>query len=119
VGGCGKERPATIPISGQVTIDGQPPGGYGKIFFTPTHAASGYSKRPATGTFAPDGSYRVMSWEVDDGLVPGHYTLSVRPLDPAKTRIPDRYQQDTTSGLEVEVPVDQGDVVFNIDIVTK
>src|SRR5882672_5631587 len=78
--GCGgTDRPKTIPISGIVTIDGKAPGEGGKIFFTPTAAAAGYSKRPASGSYTGEGHYRVMSWAPDDGLVPGHYTVNVVP----------------------------------------
>ena len=101
-----------------MTIDGQQPGEFGKIFFTPTQAADGYAKRPASGSFDLDGSYRVMSWEPDDGLVPGHYTVNVFPADQAKTNVPAKYQQSSTSGLEVDVPLDQSKIDFNIDIRT-
>ena len=115
--GCGgSNRPTTIPISGKVTINGQAPGEGGKLYFTPTQAAEGYPKRPASGAFVADGPYRVMSWEVDDGLVPGHYTVSVVPVDPNKTKIPTKYHQNTTSGLEVDVPTDQSSIEYNIDV---
>ena len=118
--GCGgNDRPKTIPISGVVTIDGKAPGEAGKIFFTPTEAAAGYSKRPASGSFNAEGHYRVMSWAPDDGLVPGHYTVSLGAVDPVKTAIPRRYQVGATSGLEVDVPVDQDQIEYNIDVSTK
>lgn len=118
--GCGgSDRPKTIPISGTVAIDGQPPGEGGKLYFTPTTTADGYSKRPAHGTFTADGKYRVMSWEVDDGLVPGHYSVSITPVDPNKTRIPKKYQENASSGLEVDVPMDQRRIQFDININTK
>jgi hypothetical protein len=120
LGGCGgSDRPTTIPISGRVTINGQPPGERGRLHFTPTQAAEGYSKRPASGTFDLDGSYRVMSWAPDDGLVPGHYTVSLMPGDYNKTSIPNKYHQSGTSGLEVDVPMDQDRIEFNIDVRTK
>lgn len=118
--GCGGTgRPKTIPITGRVTFDGQPPGEYGKLFFTPTQAADGYSKRPASGTFTPEGTYRVMSWEPDDGLVPGHYTVNLMPSNPGATKIPDNYLQSSTSGLEVDVPIDKTQIEYNIDVVTR
>lgn len=116
VGCTGSDRPKTIPITGRVTIDGQPPGENGKLHFTPTEAAEGYVKRPATGGFGADGVYRVMSWSPDDGLVPGHYTVNVMPGNPNKTRIPKRYNDSGTSGLEVEVPMDQDQIEYNIDV---
>ncbi|HEY4233329.1 MAG TPA: hypothetical protein VGM76_07870 [Lacipirellulaceae bacterium] len=118
--GCGApERPKTIPLDGHVTIDGKAPGEDGKIYFTPTAAADGYSKRPASGSYNPEGHYRVMSWTPDDGLVPGHYTVSVVPNEPDKTAIPAKYQQSASSGLELDVPVDKGKIEFDINVVTK
>jgi hypothetical protein len=119
VGCLGSDRPKTIPITGRVTIDGQPPGERGKIHFTPTEAAEGYVKRPAIGGYDDDGVYRVMSWTPDDGLVPGHYTVNVMPGNPNKTRIPKRYNDSGTSGLELDVPVDADQIEYNIDVVTK
>lgn len=118
--GCwGNDRPKTIPISGVVTIDGQPPGEGGKLFFTPTEVAEGYNRRPASGSFNSQGNYRVMSWTPDDGLVPGHYTVAIAPGDSARTKIPRKYIQSATSGLEVDVTVDQSSIEYNIDILTK
>jgi hypothetical protein len=60
-----------------------------------------------------------MSWVPDDGLVPGHYTINIVPGDPTKTVIPARYRQSVTSGLEIDVPMDQGAIEYNVAIVTK
>jgi hypothetical protein len=60
-----------------------------------------------------------MSWEPDDGLVPGHYTIGVVPVDPTKTAIPARFHQSATSGLEVDVPVDQSEIEHDINVTTK
>jgi hypothetical protein len=118
--GCGgTDRPKTIPIDGHVTIDGKAPGEAGKIFFTPTAVAAGYSQRPASGSYNAEGHYRVMSWAPDDGLVPGHYTVSVLPNEPEKTAIPAKYNAGTSSGLEVDVPVDKSKIDFDINVVTK
>ena len=117
--GCGNDRPKTIPINGLVTIDGKEPGEVGKIFFTPTKAAEGYATRPASGSFNAQGKYRVMSWAPDDGLVPGHYAVSVNPVDPNKTAIPAKYQQSHSSGLEVDVSADEPKVDFDIDVHTR
>ena len=119
VGCADSDRPKTVPISGRVTIDGQPPGEFGKLFFTPTQAAEGYVKRPASGSFDPEGNYRIMSWEPDDGLVPGHYTVNIAPVDMQATKVPQKYHQSDTSGLEVEVSPDQRQVEYNVDIRTQ
>ncbi len=120
LGGCGENgRPKTIPVTGRLTIDGHEPGEFGKLFFTPTLVAEGYNKRPASGSFNSDGSFSAMSWAPNDGLVPGHYTIKIMPADLAMTKIPKRYQDSSTSGLEVDVPVDQGKIDHNIDLLSK
>lgn len=60
-----------------------------------------------------------MSWEPDDGLVPGHYTVSVTPADEMNSKLPSKYWQSNTSGLEVDVPIDQGKIEYNIELSTK
>ena len=118
--GCGgSDRPKTIPISGRGTIDGTPPGEFGNLFFPPPRAADGYVKRPASGSFSDQGSYRVMSWAPDDGLVPGHYLVAVTPADPATTKIPEKYHQSGTSGLEIEIPFDVKKVEFDIPVSSR
>jgi hypothetical protein len=120
VAGCGGSgRPKTIPITGVVTIDGKEPGEGGTLYFVPTKAAEGYAKRPANGSFNNQGKYRIMSWEVDDGLVPGHYTVNLVPGDSAKTAIPVKYRSNTTSGLELDVPADQRKIEYNIEVHSK
>ena len=118
--GCGgNSRPKTIPIQGRVLVDGAEPGEFGKLFFTPTQPAEGYDRRPASGSFGPDGVYRVMSWEPDDGLVPGHYTVNVQPADANKSKIPVRFRDSGTSGLEVDVPLDKSVIEFDVRVETK
>lgn len=118
--GCGgSDRPQTIPITGRVTLNGQPPGEVGKLFFTPTQPAAGYEKRPATAGYTADGTYRVMSWVPDDGLVPGSYTISVMPSDIAASKVAQKYRQSGTSGLEVDVPADGDQVEFNIELTSE
>jgi hypothetical protein len=120
LGGCGgADRPKTIPISGKVTFDGQPPGEGGKLHFTPIEVAAGYSKRPASGAFTAEGPYRVMSWEPDDGLVPGRYTVTLMPGDLNTTKIPAKYQESSTSDLVVDVPLDKDMVEYDVNIVTR
>jgi hypothetical protein len=116
VGCSGSDRPKTIPITGRVTVNGQPPGEKGRLHFAPTQAAEGYSKRPAGGAFGVDGVYRVMSWKPDDGLVPGHYRVSFKPGNPNTTKIIQKYQDAGTSGLELDVSPDESSIVYNIEL---
>jgi hypothetical protein len=60
-----------------------------------------------------------MSWEPDDGLVPGHYTVSLVTGGANPPKIPEKYQTSGTSGLEVDVPVDDSQIEYNIDVRTN
>jgi hypothetical protein len=96
-------------VSGTVTLDGAPIGP-GFLVFVP---GSG-GRNPANGTIQPDGSYELKTANTS-GLHPGKYKVSVTILDQpevppgersyevAKSRIPTKYNDIISSGLEFEV----------------
>jgi hypothetical protein len=96
-------------VSGTVTLDGNPIGP-GFLVFAPVEGGT----NPANGAIQPDGSYQLKTANTR-GLNPGRYTISVTILDQpdvppgersyivAKSRIPERYNDLSTSGLEFEV----------------
>ena len=99
--GCGDGRPARVPVSGIVTIDGQPLE-FGQVVI---HAAS---HRPAIGKIGPDGRFTLSTYELGDGCVPGSHAVSVSGmeiLDPRTVRwhAPKKYQDANTSGLALDV----------------
>ncbi len=95
-------------VSGQVTLDGNRIGP-GTIVFAPMGAG-----RPATGSIDETGSYS-MNTSREVGLGAGKYkvAVSIRELPknvkrgdrppPGKLLIPEKYEQNTTSGLEYDV----------------
>lgn len=123
--GCGPDRPATVPVSGVVTIDGQPPPGEGTIYFAAAEAADGYPLRPATAQFDASGYYETTTFEAGDGLIPGRYKIVVHcwqtppNMDgrPVVSYIDDRYGSAGTSGLEdLEVAADAGRLEYDLDL---
>jgi hypothetical protein len=96
-------------VSGTVTLDGQPIGP-GFLVFAP---AAG-DTNPANGAIQTDGSYELKTAN-DAGLNAGKYKVSVTILDQpdvppgersyvvAKSRIPEKYSDMTTSSLEFDV----------------
>jgi hypothetical protein len=96
-------------VSGRVTLDGNPIGP-GSLVFVP----EGGETNPANGAIQPDGSYELKTANTE-GLRAGKYKVSVTILDQpdvppgersyivAKSRIPSKYNDITTSGLEFEV----------------
>ena len=76
--GCGNsDRPKTVPVSGSVTFEGEPPEYPGALFFAPLEAAEGYPRRGGRALFGTDGRFEATSFEEGDGLVPGTYRVRV------------------------------------------
>lgn len=73
--GCAKEtdpnRPATYPVTGTVTLNGEPVEG-ATVVFQKTDRSHG-----AVGETGPGGSYSLTSFEANDGAVPGEYLVSI------------------------------------------
>ena len=68
------DRLPTAPVSGVVTLDGQPLE-MGSVTFVPQDG----SRRPATGRIQSDGSYRLGTYDDDDGALLGSPTSMSSP----------------------------------------
>ena len=108
--------PKTAPVSGTVTLDGQPVAG-AVVRFTP----DGTRPVMAYGLTQNSGQYRLTTYEKGDGAVPGKYAVTVvfkkttgpatDPTDPAAApgaaqetwSAPKKYSDPKTSGLWAEV----------------
>jgi len=104
--GCGDGRPARVPVSGIVMIDGVPLT-RGSIKLVPAHG------RPSFGEIGSDGRFTLTCYDGADGALPGKHRIQIdanRPISNKKTEIftPKHYNDFRTSGIEVEVtqPVD-------------
>jgi hypothetical protein len=96
-------------VSGTITLDGKAIGP-GFLVFAPLAGGT----NPANGAIQPDGSYELKTANTA-GLRPGKYKVSVTVLDQpdvppgersyvvAKSRIPEKYNDVNTSGLEFDV----------------
>jgi hypothetical protein len=121
-GGCATDdpHPATVPVEGKVTYQGQPVP-KGTITFQPDGG------RPGVGEIQPDGTYRLSTFGDKDGAVPGTHKVMIlantgdptkMPSSPGyvapKDLIPKKYSDLTTSGLEVTVSKDKK--AYDIDL---
>jgi hypothetical protein len=104
--GCGDGRPARVPVSGNVTIDGALVT-RGNIKFVPENG------RPSFGQIGADGRFTLTCYDGNDGAIRGKHRVQVdanRPISEKKMEIftPKKYADFRTSGLEVviEKPVD-------------
>ena len=125
--GCGPGRPATIPVSGSVTLDGQPVAA-ATVLFQPV---SGVPGRAIT---AADGSFTLTTFTDGDGAIVGRHQVAVSKLSLSGVAIddagvsgpgiageaketwhtPKRYATPAESGLEVEVLEGMGPVTLEL-----
>jgi len=100
------------PVSGQVTLGGQPLQD-ARLFFHAVDSSQSIQLRPRAFAEA-DGSFQVTTYSANDGAPAGKYTVTVSwlgPLDGVKEddedllpeRLPRRYQNPSQSGIEIEV----------------
>lgn len=106
VGSACKRNPRVVPVSGTVLYNGKPLP-FGSILFQPDKGQN------ALGEIQSDGSFKLSSYALDDGAVPGRHLVSVSCYEgqrgggagtsPGKLLIPLKYTRLGSSGLSAEV----------------
>jgi hypothetical protein len=76
VAGCNHAPYPTAPVSGTVTIDGQPMTG-GMVMFAPVAKDGLNSGRPAFAEIQADGRYTLRTYSDGDGAVVGEHWVSI------------------------------------------
>ena len=99
--GCGDGGPKIVPVSGIVTIDGQPLT-YGHVQVLP----SGW--RPASGRIGGDGRFTLTTTAANDGCAVGTHPVAIlasESLTPEtmKWHAPQKYADSKTSNLTVTI----------------
>ncbi|MCC6127173.1 MAG: hypothetical protein IT426_19600 [Pirellulales bacterium] len=113
--GCGDGRPRRVPVSGRVSIDGQPlTAGFIQVFPVKDRAAS--------GPIGPDGRFTLSTFDQDDGCVLGKHRVLVigsehQSAYVVKWLAPKKYSAVNTSGLWVEIagPTDNLEIKLTWD----
>ena len=106
--GCGDGRPRCYPVEGTVLVDGAPLSGTfdGTIRLVSADPDSKYG-RPATGRIDSNGRFTLTSFEDGDGCPKGRWKVELLVLETRGKklfyRLPSRYQNAATSGLQVEI----------------
>ena len=126
--GCGSSGPATVPVHGTVTWQGQPLDN-GTVVFHPVDVAADGLRRTPMAQLRPDGTFQMSTFAEGDGVMPGRYSVSIQSytegvvvdfIDPSKaskSRIPQRYTTPQTSGLTADVAPDADSVELQFDLV--
>src|SRR6476620_3867291 len=119
--GCPNSRPATYRETGTVTMQGKPVAG-AVITFVPTS----HEGQAASAITDSEGKYALTTWQAGDGARPGEYRVKVSKKEqkiyvekktappPAKSLVPSKYLDESTSGLSHTVP--NGSSTFDIEI---
>jgi len=103
----------TAPVRGTVTLDGKPISA-GGVSFRPV------AGRGAGGQISADGGYTLGTYSKTDGAIVGKHKVAISPpeygeevtnLPAGSVKIPQRYHNSESSGLEVEVKPDQENVI--------
>jgi hypothetical protein len=115
--GCSDDlRQKTYPVTGKVTLDGQPLGG-ATVVFHPVDKTNFKWKELPQGTTGPDGTFSVFTYtKPDDGAPAGQYKVAVEVAPPPQDdeggdqvkrtkgpRLPARYLDPAQSGLTATV----------------
>jgi hypothetical protein len=94
-------RPARVPVSGQVLLDGKPLG-YGQVLFIPDIG------RQSTGTLDSEGKFTMTCLQPNDGVIVGNLTIAVlsgEAKSPTKVfwHAPKKYSDPQTSGISKSI----------------
>jgi hypothetical protein len=118
--GCGQSGPATAPVKGKVTLDGQPLT-TGRVITLPE------ADRGANGLIAPDGTFELSTFSDRDGATLGKHKVGVvafeatagGPESPTgRSLVPERYNNPETSNLTIDVKVG-GDNFAELSLTSK
>jgi hypothetical protein len=110
--GCDDGRPARVPVSGRVTIDGQPVTS-GSVSFRPPQG------RPASGKLDDQGRFTLKTFEPGDGCVPGKHEVTIHSTDllsrtQLRWNVPKKYQSSSTSDIRVTIDGPKDDLEIQL-----
>jgi hypothetical protein len=120
--GC-KKSVNTVPVSGKVTLDGNPITS-GQVTFTPTD--DGGSKELSAGTIGSDGSYTIKTGG-KEGAPPGKYKASITPAMAANSKsdgkpdipYPIIYTTPNKTPLTIEVVASPAAGAYDLKLVSE
>jgi hypothetical protein len=128
VAGCEKSRPplpAAVPAKGTISLPGGQPLRAGRVILHPKPSQK--DGRVAVEAFGDveDGKFTLTTYQPGDGAVPGEYVATISPFNyksktgsptrlPNASQVPQRYQEEATSGWEVEITPSGGEVTLQM-----
>ncbi len=114
--GCGKAGPKVAPVSGRVTLDGQPLAD-ADVTFAPESAAAGSASQESSGRTDAEGRYSLKTnQDKRDGAAIGTHKVRISKIERGTSivnKVPKQYNQETT--LTFPVPA-EGTKEANFDL---
>ena len=100
--GCtGEERPTLVPVTGYVTVDGDPVTA-GSIIFHPGEG-NAYMKDKPSSLLQLDGSFTMKTFPFGEGVSPGPYKVTLAPELANRVGQPE-YADPKTTPWSIDVP---------------
>jgi hypothetical protein len=114
--GCSQRGFELAPVTGTVTMDGEPLP-HALVRFLPQE---GTVNRPSTGVTNMDGSYRLLYSAREEGAIVGPVNVEITTGDPEQPKlypetIPSKYNIETTLKRDVA----SGENIFDFDLESK
>jgi hypothetical protein len=115
--GCSNSK--TVPVNGQVKFkDGSDISVLARYTVSLESEAE---KVSGAGEVAADGKFKITTYTLDDGAIPGRHRVAITPPDPLpdgpppKMHVPQRYRSFETSGLTIDVKPGQKNVELELE----
>ncbi len=103
-----ESRKPTFPATGKVTLPDGKPAEHASVVLHPVSDAGAGVPKPH-GKVGADGTYKLTTYDTDDGAPAGEYKITVelwlagRGDEPASNRLNPKYSRPETSGLTATV----------------
>lgn len=94
LGGCSRTPYAVAPVTGVVTLDGQPLGG-GVVSFQPVASRGSVAGPGSTGRIDVDGRYRLTTVDGASGAVVGQHVVRIYSRSPESAPVRDSDSEAT------------------------
>lgn len=120
-GGATGDRKATAPVSGKVTFNGAAVSG-GSITLAPIGDVKGPAGKPASGNVQADGTFKLSTYDKNDGAVIGKHRVTYGPPPGETKEGPDGHAAQIPNPLEgmvaktAEVEIKSGNNELTIEI---
>lgn len=113
--GCGGSGITTVPVTGTITVNGEPVQGLYLQF------APGSGDRPSIAGTDENGNYRAQFLKNQYGVTPGPCVVKISYMvgESMVNYLPKEFNEDAANNPELNIEVPPGGIVFDYDVKFK